>query len=129
MSDENPVGSYSPGVSVKKAGFQTLQSYGAAVATALMALLASPDLMAQLMGLVGDYPKVSSALVAFFGFARFGFALWRDYQKHKQPAYHLEHGVTPAKAEQLAVASGADPAKAEIDTKVAAFEQKAKKDE
>lgn len=120
----DPVGSYDPKISAKKAGTQTLTSYGAAAATLLAALLASPELMAQLMVLVKDYPKAASALVAFFGFARFGFGLWRDYLKHKDPAYHMEHGVPPFTAERLAVASGADPAEAKKETTEAVLEQR-----
>lgn len=119
----DPVGSYDPNISAKKATNQTLMSYLALTAALLTTLLASPDLMAQVLSAVSSYPKASVWVVGFFGVARFGLAFWRDYQKHQQPSYHMEHGVPPAKAEALAVASGAPPAEARKDVKEAVKEQ------
>jgi hypothetical protein len=116
-------GTYDRGLSAKKAGNQTLMSYLAVLATLLTTLLASPDLMAQVLSAVARYPKAAAWVVGFFGVARFALAFWRDYQKHQDPSYHMEHGVLPKKAEALAVASGADPAEARKETAEAVKER------
>ena len=114
-----PIGSYDKGISAKKAGGQTLLSYAAMAVALVTTLLASPDLMAQVMAAVAKYPKAAAWVVGFFGVARFGLAFWKDYQKHKDAAWHMEHGVEQGKAVELAVVSGADPQTAVKDAAVA----------
>jgi hypothetical protein len=123
----DPVGSYDKGLSAKKAGTQTLMSYAAMGAALVTTLLASPELMAQVMAAVAKYPKAAAWVVGFFGVARFGLAFWKDYQKHKDAAWHMEHGVTATKAVELAVESGADPKAAKVDARVAEIKQEESK--
>lgn len=123
--DEKQPGAYDPGVTARKAGAQTLMSYAAVVVALVSTLLASPELMAQALAGVAKYPKLSAWMVGFFGVARFGLAFWKDYQKHKEPAYHMAHGVDAPKATELAIESGADPKEAKAETKVAVAEQEA----
>lgn len=86
QTEQEPTKDYKPAISARKATGQTLVSYAAALVTLVSVLLASPELMAQVLAAVAAYPKLSAWTVGFFGFARFGFAFYRDYQKHKDQA-------------------------------------------
>jgi hypothetical protein len=123
----DPVGSYDPALSRAKAWRETVASSAAVLVPLLLALAAEDTFRAAVMDAVKGNPKVASAVTLAFLALRFGIKFYQDRKKHQDPAYHLEHGVGPVKAEALAVASGAEPAAARAETAVAVAELAAEK--
>lgn len=122
-----PVGSYDPRLSRKKAWRETASSVASVLVPLCGALLLDESFRAAVTEAVKDNPKIAAALPAVFIALRFGIKFYQDRKKYQDPAYHLEHGVPPAKAEALAVASGLDPVEAKVETKVAVAELAAEK--
>jgi hypothetical protein len=123
MDAPKPAGTFDPAISAKKAGMETVYSVLSVVGAALLGLLFEPTFMDAVRDAVKDNPRVLAMLPAIFVGLRFAIKFLIDRKKHKDPSYHIEHGMTPAKAEQAAVASGADPVEAKKETKVAVIEQ------
>jgi hypothetical protein len=117
-----PTGSYDPALSRKKAWQETASSAVSVLLPAFAALMLDETFRLAIMEAVKDNPQVASSVAIAFLALRFGIKFYLDKKKHQSPAYHLEHGVTPARAEVLAVASGAEPVEAKADTKVAVAE-------
>lgn len=73
---------YDGGKSATKAATDTAASVGVVLATAISVVLVNPELMKIVMDAAAVYPKTAVFATTFFAAARFGFAFWRDYQKH-----------------------------------------------
>jgi hypothetical protein len=123
----DPVGSYDPSKSRAKAWRETASSAASVLVPLIGALLLDESFRAAIADAVKDNPKIAAALPAAFIALRFGIKFYQDRKKYMDPAFHLEHGLTPQKAEALAVASGAEPAAAHAETKVAVAELAAEK--